>query len=61
MNLHLQVTSYFLFILVITSIIYGMLKGKPVKTKKVCKEFFQRLNFLSAKSNALFVSDLNQE
>ena len=37
-NLHLQVTSYFLFILVITSIIYGMLKGKPVKSKKVTFE-----------------------
>ncbi|XP_028401020.1 transmembrane protein 248-like [Dendronephthya gigantea] len=37
-NLHLQVTSYFLFILVISSIIYGMLKGKPLKSKKVTFE-----------------------
>lgn len=37
-NLHLQLTSYFLFILVITSIIYGMLKGKPVKLNKVTFE-----------------------
>ncbi|CAB4014925.1 Hypothetical predicted protein [Paramuricea clavata] len=37
-NLHLQVSSYFLFILVITSVIYGMLKGKPLKSKKVTFE-----------------------
>lgn len=37
-NLHLQLTSYFLFVLVISSVIYGMLKGKPVKSKKVTFE-----------------------
>lgn len=37
-NLHLQFTSYFLFVLVLTSIIYGMLKGKPIKPKKVTFE-----------------------
>ena len=37
-NLRLQYSSYFLFVMVITCVLYGMIKGRPVKqnyTKKV--------------------------
>ena len=33
-NLRLQYSSYFLFVMVITSVLYGMVKGKPHKNVK---------------------------
>ena len=30
-NLRLQYSSYFLFVMVITCVLYGMIKGRPVK------------------------------
>lgn len=33
-NLRLQYSSYFLFVMVITSVLYGMIKGKPFKNGK---------------------------
>ncbi|XP_032238455.2 transmembrane protein 248 [Nematostella vectensis] len=33
-NLRLQYSSYFLFVMVITCILYGMIKGRPVKNSK---------------------------
>lgn len=33
-NLRLQYSSYFLFVMVITCVLYGMIKGRPVKQSK---------------------------
>lgn len=33
-NLRLQYSSYFLFVMVVTSVLYGMIKGKPFKNGK---------------------------
>lgn len=37
-NLRLQYSSYFLFVMVITCVLYGMIKGRPVKQSKKVQE-----------------------